>query len=135
MDTKAGIEGESKGEDHDFGRIFTLFPKPAPELRNKIWEEHCTQAEPRTIDLWLTNDSTEKKMKYRTHSRAPAILHTSREARGIALQYYTLLFAKETEIEDYEDVENPRRPRLYVNWEHDIIFPVPFHDISLHEDQ
>lgn len=134
MDTKAGVEGESKGEGHDSSQIFNFFPKLAPELRNKIWEEHCIQAEPRIIDLWLTKDSTKKKMKYGSNSRAPAILHTSREARGMGLQYYTFLFTKEIESEDSEDVETPRQQRLYVNWEHDIIFPIPFHLVSLHED-
>jgi hypothetical protein len=69
-------------------------------------------------------------MKYGTHSQAPSILHTSKEARSVGLQYYDLLFGGEIKGETGKNVGSPKKPYIYVNWKHDILFPVPF----LHED-
>jgi hypothetical protein len=118
------IEHQSKADKPN--QVFTLFPKLPPELRNKIWNEHCTQSEPRIIDLWGTKNSTMEKMRYGTHSKAPPILHTSNESRYIGLKYYKLLFEGEIQGEGVEGVGNPKKPHIYVNWEHDILFPVPF---------
>lgn len=126
VDTNSKRQGKGNKPD----QVFTLFPNLPPELRNKIWNEHCTQYEPQIIDLWATKDSTETKMRYGTHSQAPPILHTSREARSIGLKYYKLLFEEDIQGEIFRDIGNPKKPHIYVNWEHDILFPVPF----LHED-
>lgn len=120
MGTQANGNGERKGGrvGNRSGRVFTCFPKLPPELRNRIWKEHCGDYEPRIIDLWLKESSTKDNLIYCTHSRAPALLHTSREARSVGLQHYDL-------FQDDDD-EAPAGPRIYVRWDSDIIFPVPF---------
>jgi hypothetical protein len=129
-DAAVNTKSERQGKGDKLDQVFTLFPKLPPELRDKIWNEHCAQLQPRIVDLWPTTDSTEKKMRYGTHSQAPTILHISREARSIGLQYYKLLFEEDIQRETVRDFETPKKPHIYVNWEHDILFPVPF----LHED-
>jgi hypothetical protein len=129
-DAAVNTKSERQGKGDKPDQVFTLFQNLPPELRNKIWNEHCAQLQPRIVDLWATKNSTAKKMKYGTHSQAPTILHISREARSIGLKYYKLLFEEDIQRETVRDVETPKKPHIYVNWEHDILFPVPF----LHED-
>ena len=73
-------------------------------------------------------------MRYGTHSKAPPILHTSKEARYIGLKYYKLLFEGEIQGGIVKDVGNPKKPYIYVNWDHDILFPVPIFCFMLHVD-
>ncbi len=125
-DAVVKTKSERRGKGDKADQVFTLFPKLPPELRDKIWNEHCAQLQPRVVDLWATKDSTEEKMKYGTHSQASTILHISREARSIGLKYYKLLFEEDIQRETVRNVETPKKPHIYVNWEHDILFPVPF---------
>jgi hypothetical protein len=137
MGTQANVNSERKGGGvgNRSGRVFTKFPKLPPELREQIWKEHCGDYEPRVVDLWLKESSTEGNLIYGTHCRAPALLHTSSEARRIGLQHYDLFhFEDEDDNEDEDDDENEgiqeveaaARPRIYVCWDKDIILPVPF---------
>jgi len=107
MGTQANVNSERKGGGvgNRSGRVFTKFPKLPPQLREQIWKEHCGDYEPRVVDLWLKESSTEDNLIYGTHSRAPALLHTSSEARRIGLQHYDLFqYEDEDEYEyEYED--------------------------------
>ncbi|KAH8786333.1 hypothetical protein F5882DRAFT_123013 [Hyaloscypha sp. PMI_1271] len=105
MGTQANVNSERKGGGvgNRSGRVFTKFPKLPPELREKIWKEHCGDYEPRVVDLWLKESSTEDNLIYCTHSRAPAILHTSSEARHIGLQHYDLFQHDEDDDDDDEN--------------------------------
>ena len=37
----------------------------------------------------------------------------------------TPLFAPGTKNENAKDVQTSNRPHIYINWEHDILFPIP----------
>lgn len=56
--------------------------------------------------------------------KVPPILHASREARTIGLEYYELSFGTE-----FDQLSQGARflittePKIYVNWKHDIICP------------
>lgn len=116
------VLSQSNPEDEP-GPIFTLFPKLTPELRNKIWKEAWFQI--RIVDLWLTEAFTSNHITYRSHCRPPGILHTSREGRGIGLQHYALVFRKD-KSRNARDAQTRTQPLIYVNWDCDIILPVPF---------
>ena len=78
---------------------FTLFPKLPPELRNKIWKKACFVS--RVVDVWCVpvgdtgfgdacvRPFRQKIWMFKSHSQPP-ILHASKEARSIDLQYYEL---------------------------------------------
>lgn len=75
------------------------------------------------------DEGLEELYYYYTHcGTVPSILHTSREARTVGLQYYQLEFGTETK----EMFSRPSRgslsfstpPRIFVNWECDIIYPI-----------
>lgn len=105
--------------------LFTFFPELPPELRNKIWNEACFET--RIIDLWLVKGSTPNKIIYGSYCHSPAILHTSREARGIGLQHYVLVFGTAIKTYGPDGVQREcAEAHIYVNWDYDIIFPLPF---------
>jgi hypothetical protein len=67
---------------------------------------------------------------FKSHSQPP-ILHASKEARSIGLQYYELSFeAKTAAMIGQVDVEISIPPRVYVHWEYDIICPMPIKNIE-----
>jgi hypothetical protein len=67
-------------------------------LRARIWKEICLLS--RNIDIWPMSETIalgEKSLffRYISHTPVPAVLHTSREARSIALKFYRLRFGFE----------------------------------------
>jgi 2EXR family len=61
-------------------------------------------------------------MVYESHCRAPAILHTCRESRGVGLDHYELSFGTEFPIQHGKTQINMiTPPRIYVHWKCDII--------------
>jgi len=131
-------EVESEAESKHEGPRFTCFPKLPPELRNKIWKGACSV--PRIIDLWAVpifgktgeeffseNFSRIGPIAYKSHSRQPpAILHTSREARTLGLECYSLEFGDEIkESINGVEVKMSIPAKIYINWKCDIICPMP----------
>lgn len=121
-----------KGANHESGVMFTLFPKLSPELRNNIWKHACSI--PRILDLWREGlpsfgdrvpGTNIKPFLYRSHSRTPAILHTSKESRKVGLEHYTLAFGMRVKNKESAVVRTVAQPKIYINWEYDILFPVP----------
>ncbi|KAL2067734.1 hypothetical protein VTL71DRAFT_15830 [Oculimacula yallundae] len=120
------------------GVEFTLFPKLALELRQMIWTEVCFQE--RIIDLWCVSTFTGiecgddffddigdwRPYKYRSNARyAPSLLHASQEARAVGLKHYFLEFGVHSSyIYRGTRIAVSTPPRIYVNWENDIICPL-----------
>ena len=114
---------------------FTLFPKMALELREMVWSQACKVE--RVVDLWFEplggraglplfdTISQIPPVVYRSRTKVPAILHTSKEARATGLKYFTLEFGNKTTYQDGgTTMEFTTSARTYVNWEYDIICPV-----------
>ncbi|KAF8857016.1 hypothetical protein BDZ45DRAFT_674977 [Acephala macrosclerotiorum] len=118
---------------------FTCFPNLPVEIRLKIWKEACFQ--PRVIDSYLTCPGDEEESHYIwclfsrdqfltfvtiTARRAPEILHTSQEARKIGLENYTLEFGRtgETTVAGGTTLTLTTPPKVYINWNSDIICPI-----------
>ncbi|CZR64274.1 uncharacterized protein PAC_14172 [Phialocephala subalpina] len=118
--------------------IFTCFPNLPVEIRMKIWKEACFQ--PRVVDSYLTCPGDEEESHYIWHlfdrdqfltfvtitaRRAPAILHTSQEARKIGLENYSLEFGRtgETTVAGDTTLTLTTPPKVYINWNSDIICP------------
>ncbi|KAH7310041.1 hypothetical protein BKA65DRAFT_485258 [Rhexocercosporidium sp. MPI-PUGE-AT-0058] len=117
---------------------FILFPKMPLELRNMIWTEVCFHE--RLIDIWIVpfyeSGSDEDKFfddllgapayTYKSYTnRTPSILHTSQEARTTGLKHYSLdLGARMVNLYRGGILQISSPPRIYVNWECDIICPM-----------
>jgi hypothetical protein len=122
---------------------FTLFPRLPIELREKIWEEACS--EPRVIDLWalpvgqgignyhkLDRLFGETPFAYKTHQIDPAVLGACHQSKDVGHRHYEVSFG--TMVEGYDDSfgQGPgaeiiiKTPALtFVNWKSDIICPFP----------
>ncbi|KAN0102839.1 hypothetical protein V8E51_011152 [Hyaloscypha variabilis] len=90
----------------------------------------------RVIDLWgdfsfgILDGSSEidALTLYKSYARKapPAILHTSCESRAIGLKHYLLCFGHNTgefSVPSYMKISISAE--IYVNWEYDIICPMP----------
>jgi hypothetical protein len=152
VDSKSEVESDSKSKlepeannisrelsggdlEEETSPVFTLFPNNPPELRNRIWKRACSLR--RVIDLWFfpigdenlesfcSDHFDEFPWTYKSHSQPPVVLHTSCEARTIGLKHYELSFGtallKRLGLTKFE-LSTP--PRIFVNWEHDIICPM-----------
>ena len=125
---------------------FTPFPRLAPELRQKLWKEACCVS--RIVDIWATPIGGKECREFTTHffdrgtyfyktnpHGTPAILHTSREARTIGLEHYTLSFGSTfigaigTAI-----VQITSPPKIWVNWDWDTIFPMKTFNYNLDDN-
>jgi len=69
--------------------------------------------------------------RYVTHCHPPAILQTSREARQAGLTHYELGFGVDKDLE--HGVRFTAPPRIYVNWDSDVICTFP-PNVSLPEN-
>ncbi|CZR60158.1 uncharacterized protein PAC_10054 [Phialocephala subalpina] len=141
-------EADSDEADSDgAAKMFTPFPRLPIELRLKVWKYACFK--PRLIDLWFVPvadkrdsfkfDEFQQPFIYESHCRqAPAVLHTSQEARNVGLQHYSLEFGSKFEgqvifpMSGFENflmargtIEVSMPPQIYVNWACDIICPMP----------
>ncbi|KUJ11620.1 uncharacterized protein LY89DRAFT_786512 [Mollisia scopiformis] len=133
-------ENENDELDNEFKlSSFTCFAELPIELRQQIWKQVCFI--PRNIDLFcgFTYSQRDEKAQaqlyklFATHQLAfrsmcgrkvPPILHTSKEARSEGQKYYKVGFGKTTE----NDIGGMLLclkipPRIYVNWDCDIIIP------------
>jgi hypothetical protein len=88
---------------------FTLFPKLATETRLAIWKMAIPG--PRVITIQVHNDATLNLRLLAASYAIPAILHTSRESREVALKSYELAFANHQNVKP-----------MYVDFSKDIIF-------------
>jgi 2EXR family len=126
-DAQSGEEG---------GPVFTMLPKLPPEVRNKIWKSACFM--PRVVDLWYApigdrkfsqfciGNMNARPFEYRSHRKAPGMLHTCQEARSVGTKYYELSFGSKTTAKiGRTEVEFTNPPHIYVHWECDIISPMP----------
>lgn len=119
-------------------QIFTCFPNLAKELRDLIWKEACFI--PRDIPLWREaedlgpfkifeeDDLSLYHCEYFTpQNYQPAVLHTNRESRTIALRHYTLEFGSKTKHQfspyptSQSTISCDTPASIYVNWECDTI--------------
>ena len=66
---------------------FSLFPQLVAELRLQIWHLACCSARVVEVQYDLNKD------RFVSKSRAPSVLHVSRESRHEALRIYKLYFA------------------------------------------
>ena len=116
-------------------QTFTYFPKLPPELRHKIWKEACLIE--RVVDIWAVpldvkgstaffeNADIPLPYSFKSHSKIPIILHTSRESRSVGLENYHLSFGTETDgIINGMQLKSTSEPKIYINWESDIICPI-----------
>jgi hypothetical protein len=106
---------------------FTLFPKAPPEIREMIW---IRAAPHRVISIseipyfHLTNDiydclamlQSNSLPQFKTSTRIPAIFHTCRESRLVALKNYHFIF------------EGPCKTPFYFNPSTDTVF---FNNINI----
>jgi hypothetical protein len=128
--SRANTASEVKGT-----RVFTCFPKLALEIRRMIWKEACSVE--RVLDIWAVpldierttdffiNSGMELPFSYKTHSRHPPILQTSRESRSVGLENYCLSFESEVNNKVHGIEFKMTSPaRIFVNWEFDIICPM-----------
>jgi hypothetical protein len=91
---------------------FPIFPKLIPELRTKIWEHAVHDVEARIVEVCLLmhksmlddpsddgwSDYNGLDLTEFTSSEAiPALLHTSHEARTVALRRWKLMFAYQSQ--------------------------------------
>lgn len=128
---------EDELEEVDDGPLFTCFKKLPLELRRKIWKYACCVS--RLIDLWavpvytanseewfLDNFGSVGPLVFKSHSRPPAVLHTSKESRAIGLESYSLEFGDEMKRQINGATFKVSIPNtIYVNWQSDIICPMP----------
>ncbi|KAK0101103.1 hypothetical protein ONS95_012913 [Cadophora gregata] len=136
---------------HEKELRFTLFPKLPLELRDMIWGHSCN--EERIIDVravvisGLENEDffmrpednqTPKPFQVKSFTyTVPSVLHTSKEARKIGLQHYSLEFGTKIERKVGPATIKISTPaRIYVNWNRDLIFqlPPPDKDTSVQRD-
>lgn len=118
---------------------FELFPELPVELRHKIWDEACCV--PRIINLkaYPLSDNGDEgigdaifdgfgelPIHIITLKDIPSTLHTTHEARLIALKHYKLDFGYEFKTD--KNVYHDRiqiciniEPRTYVNWSYDVV--------------
>jgi hypothetical protein len=68
-------------------RQFTLFPELPTELKLKIWE--FALLAPRVIPV--KDNGIGQPHMLRTTGRQSSITHVNREARGVALKFYTVV--------------------------------------------
>jgi len=116
---------------------FTMFPKFPPEIRNRVWKLACF--EQRNVDVWIANIAAEdrsalgkalceyREWAYQSNAPIPSVLHACRESRSIGLKHYSLEFGTQFNISfrgTTISVSIP--PRIFVNWECDIVFPLGF---------
>ncbi|PVH75476.1 hypothetical protein DL98DRAFT_643998 [Cadophora sp. DSE1049] len=96
---------------------FTCFPKLPTELRLRIWDSASFL--PRDLDVWVKSIANllgcqifTETYKFHSAHLAPAILHTSHEARVQGLKHYRLAFG-------VDFMDEPLRvstlPRIYLN--------------------
>ncbi|KAG4427716.1 hypothetical protein IFR05_016802 [Cadophora sp. M221] len=119
--------------------MFTIFPLLSLEMRLLVWEFVCFQ--PRLVDIWPTKSGIELLARlfleegfeepyynYTHCGTVPSILHTSREARTVGLQYYQLEFGTEAKADNSGasrgTLSFSTPPRIFVNWECDIVCPM-----------
>jgi hypothetical protein len=139
IDNTTNSENNTDPEVEDKSLEFTHFPKLPPELRLKIWKEACYI--PRVVDLWVedpskyeeddwNNNDSPEPLTYVSHTRVPAVLQVSKEARAVALQHYTPLpspgIEKQKGAEESSQSEDSysRSCPIYINWQCDIVCPV-----------
>ncbi|KAF8862140.1 hypothetical protein BDZ45DRAFT_739728 [Acephala macrosclerotiorum] len=119
---------------------FTSFLKLSCELRKQIWEDVCSVE--RVLDIRpilavsqlslsfirkLNNGmSDDVTIAFRAYSRnAPSVLRVSSESRFIGFKYYELGFSSSFNRDvDGASVKITTEPRIYVNWEYHIIYPL-----------
>ena len=127
--TKADSEGNSAPASKKILTEFTCFPTLPIELRQEIWKDACNI--PRVIDLWgvwlkgtvsIGVEDIWRVHMWKSHNAVPSILHTSHEARTVALRHYTLDFG--TRIMrpiGPASISVEIAPKIYVNWGCDVI--------------
>lgn len=83
---------------------------------------------PRDILSMLSDMNQDKSYTTVTSRHPPAILHTSRQAREVALKYYSLAFSNTV-----GRIQLSLPPKIYVNWTIDIICPMKTFQLVDHE--
>ncbi|KAF7872387.1 hypothetical protein EAF04_003308 [Stromatinia cepivora] len=85
---------------------FLKFKNLSAELRNMIWKLSLPEA--RIVDIIYDKDQ-DKYLSF--HSKAPSLLHTTREARCVAQKFYNLCFPTQS---------NPAN--IYIRFDRDVIY-------------